>query len=77
MPGENCSVYGCNTDRKIKGIGIFKLPSVKLHNDTRKMWIHEITKKRVMDANFKNQLSEDTIHVCEKHFKKEDIIQSK
>ena len=27
MPGSNCSIFGCSTSSKHKGIAIFKLPS--------------------------------------------------
>ena len=29
MPGANCSIAGCNTSGKHKGIGIFKIPKAK------------------------------------------------
>ena len=29
MPGENCAVFGCGTCRKVKGIGIWKVPAAK------------------------------------------------
>ena len=29
MPGDNCAVFGCGTFRRMKGIGIWKLPAAK------------------------------------------------
>lgn len=29
MPGENCAFFGCGTCRKVKGIGIWKVPAAK------------------------------------------------
>ena len=29
MPGDNCSVFGCGTSRRTKGVGIWKLPKAK------------------------------------------------
>lgn len=36
MPGENCSVFGCGTCRRSKGIGIWKLPAPR--NAEYKKW---------------------------------------
>ena len=73
MPGGNCCVVGCGTSRRTKGIGIFKLPSIKTNHEWRKLWLNEVTKSRVIDKNFKEQLERDRVYTCEKHFKPEDI----
>ena len=73
MPGENCCVVGCGTNRRTKGIGIFKLPSEKLYKEWRKCWLNELTKSRVVDQSFKNQIQKDKVYTCEKHFHQNDI----
>ena len=54
MTGDNCTVVNCGTNRRTKGIGIFKLPSRKLHPVWQKEWLNETTKTTV-NANFKNK----------------------
>ena len=67
MPGENCCVVGCSTNRRTKGIGIFKLPSGKRDKEWRKKWLNEITKTRVVDKNFREQIDHDRVYTCQKH----------
>lgn len=75
MPGVNCSVLGCGSCRRSKGIGIFKLPVAKdeAHRKWRNDWLGEVTKTREIDQDFREQIKNDKVHVCEKHFKPEDI----
>ena len=44
MPGANCSVFGCGSCRRTKGIGIWKLPMAKdeAHGTWRVEWLGEI-----------------------------------
>ena len=77
MPGENCCVVGCGSNRRMKGFGIFKLPSKKLHKEWREKWLNELTKYRVVDKNFKTQIENDHVYTCEKNFKPEEIITCK
>ena len=77
MPGENCCVVNCSTSRRTKGIGIFKIPSAKRYPEWRKEWLNSITKTRVVDENFKIQISNDRVYACQKHFKDDDIETSK
>ena len=75
MPGDNCSVFGCGSCRRTKGIGIWKLPA-PLNDDFRKWreaWLNELTKYRVTDKDFQNQIDNDKILTFVKHFKPEDI----
>ena len=80
MPGDNCTVFGCGTSRRIKGIGIWKLPAprnaespwVKIEK-WRDDWLNEPTKSREIDKNFESQISNDKVYTCEKHFRPEDI----
>ena len=74
MPGENCCVVGCGSNRRTKGIGIFKLPSEKLHKGWRDSWLNAITKFRVLDKSFKSQIENDHVYTCEKHFKPDEIV---
>lgn len=75
MPGDNCSVFGCGTSRKTKGIGIWKLPAPRNaeYKKWRELWLNELTKTRVVDNDFKRQIDNDRVFTCEKHFKPEDI----
>ena len=75
MPGVNCSVLGCGSCRRSKGIGIFKLPVAKdeAHRKWRNDWLGVVTKAREIDQDFREQIKNDKVHACEKHFKPEDI----
>ncbi|KAL9952997.1 hypothetical protein ACROYT_G040339 [Oculina patagonica] len=75
MPGDNCSVFGCGSCRRIKGIGIWKLPATKdeAHKKWREDWLAEITRTRESDHDFKALLVNDRVFTCEKHFEAEDI----
>jgi len=75
MPGANCSIVGCSINRRNKNIGIFKLPKARNegYKRWRNSWLDVITRTRVIDESFKAQIKNDTVHVCEKHFKQEDI----
>ena len=48
MPGENCCIPGCGSCRNTKGLGFFKLPSVK--KDHFKEW-----RKKMVGCNPKSQ----------------------
>ena len=75
MPGENCAVFGYGSCRRMKGIGIWKLPSAKdeAHSTWRKEWLGEIKKMKDLDQNFKELIENDRVFTCEKHFAAEDI----
>ena len=79
MPGDNCSVVGCGTCRKTKGIGIWKLPAPRnaAYRKWREDWLHELKKYRVTDKNFQRQIDNDKVFTCEKHFRESDIEISK
>ena len=66
--GEYCSVVNCKTNRNVKGVGIFKLPSAKYYKEWRSNWLNELTKYREVDANFKAQIQGDRVYTCERHF---------
>lgn len=75
MPGDNCAVVGCDSSRIIKGIGVWKLPAPRNaeYKKWRDDWSNELTKTREIDENFKCLISNDRVHTCEKHFRREDI----
>ena len=54
MPGDNCSVFGCGSCRRTKGIGIWKLPSARNaeYKKWREEWLSAITKTRVSSINY-------------------------
>ena len=56
-------------------MGIWKLPLAKdeAHGKWRDEWLGEIKKTREMDQNFREQLKNDIIYTCERHFAPEDI----
>ena len=75
MPGANCSLATCGTSRRTKGIGIFKLPAPvdDFHAEWRAKILSKITKDRVIDASFRNQIQKDKVHIFEKHFEEYEI----
>lgn len=75
MPGDNCSVVGCGTCCRTKGIGIWKLPA-PWNNEYRKWledWLNELTKYQVVDKDFQRQNEADKVFTCEKYFCESDI----
>eukprot|EP00794_Sanderia_malayensis_P017183 gene17183-18912_t len=75
MPGDNCAVFGCGTNRRTKGVGIFKLPVAKNeeYKKWRADWLNQITKSRVVDKDFRERMKNDRVFTCEKHFKLEEV----
>lgn len=75
MPGDNCSVVGCGTCRRTKGIGIWKLRAARNeeYRKWRKDWLNELTKYRVADKEFQRQIENYKVFTCEKHFHESDI----
>ena len=77
--GANCSIYGCSTSRKNKDVGIFRLPAVK--DDLSKKWREEllnvILRDRVLDESLKRQIEKNTLHICQLHFKEDDLYYCK
>ena len=72
MAGANCSIYGCGTSRKHVGVSIFRIPTKddELSKKTRDAWVRVVCRDREIDASLRNQISQRTIHICEKHFEK-------
>ena len=84
MPGANCSIYGCGTNRRHKGVSIFKTPSASKYasmskkdlEEWRSKFIGQILKDRVVDEALQKQIDAGTLRVCQKHFKEECIDSS-
>ena len=78
MPGANCSIFGCPTSRKCKGIAIFKVPTGDDEYNTR--WrekiVHIITKDRVIYASLKRQIEKKLLYTCELHYHKDCLIRN-
>ena len=57
-------------------MSIFKIQKEKSGVPEHMKWtadlINVITRERVIDSNLKRQINEDRLHICEKHFKKEE-----
>lgn len=77
MTGSNCSIVNCNTTRRHKDISQIRLPNPKLYPEWRKEFLAVITRDRMVDEKFKEQILKNNVYVCEKHFKKEDLLYCK
>jgi len=66
MPGANCSIFGCSTSRKTKGIAI----------EWRQKIVQIITRDRVIDQNLKKQIENRTLHTCELHYPEECLLRN-
>ena len=79
MPGANCSVYGCRTSRYTTGISIFSVPrgDDEYSTNWRANIEHIITKDRVVNKAFREQILKRRIHVCELHFEKVKLVRRK
>ena len=75
MPGANCCLPQCGTSRRTKGCGIFKLPQRKdeFYQKWNEKMLQIIKKYRVEDENFKIQVKNGSVYICERHFLPEDI----
>ena len=76
MPGANCSIYGCSTSRRHKGVSIFKIPASNdsFNTSWRKNLIAIILKDRIQDINLKTQIESKNLFICEKHYLPEMIL---
>ena len=75
MPGENCAIVGCSTN--CRHISLFKLPTAKLNDETTMSWrkamLNVITRDRVVDSDFRRQINNDKVYICERHFLPGDL----
>ena len=79
MPGNNCSIYGCNSSGRHKGISVFKIPS---GNDSKVIkWraelVNIVTKYRVVDELLRERIASNRIYICEKHFSQDQMWKCK
>jgi len=78
MPGANCSIFGCSTSRKSKGIAIFRVPTGDDEYSTqwRKKIVDIVTKDREIDASLRSQIEKRTLHTCELHYPEETLLRN-
>ena len=83
MPGANCSIRGCSSSRRSKGIIIFNIPPKNLklkdaeQEKQRNDMINIITRDREIDSDLRRQINEDRLHICEKHFQPDEMYYCK
>ena len=72
MPEAKCFIYGCGKSRKHVGISIFRIPTKDddLSTKTREAWVRLVTKDLDIDASLRNEIPQQTVYVCERHFEK-------
>ena len=79
MPGANCCIPGCGSCRRHKDLSIFKVKAPK--TEAKKKWRAEIlniiTKGREMDTQFRKQILNNSLRICEKHFEEKDFKRCK
>ncbi|XP_031550217.1 uncharacterized protein LOC116287678, partial [Actinia tenebrosa] len=75
IPGRNCAVFGCGSCTRIKGIGIWKMKLAvdEKHREWREAWLGELKNTREIDSDFRDQIKNDRVYTCEKHFAPEDV----
>ena len=78
MPGANCSIFGCPTSRRSKGIAIFRVPTGE--DEYSKNWRHKIvnvvTKDRELNKDLRTQIEKKNIFTCELHYPEEHLIRN-
>lgn len=76
MPGANCSIYECSTNRNHKELSNFRVPTGDDEFSTkwRDKIVNIITKDRVIDEKLGKQIKNRTLHTCELHYREEDLL---
>ena len=79
MPGANCSIFGCIKSRTTKELAIFGISKKddEWHRDGREKLVNIITKDREIDADLRGQIERKSLHICELHFTKDQLIRRK
>ena len=79
MPDANCSICGCNTNRRHPGMSLFSVSKGddELSKKTRSEWTRVITRSRQVDQGLRWQINLKTFHICEKHFEEKCIEKRK
>ena len=75
MPGANCSIFACETNRRHTQVEIFGVSSGddEKSKETRDAWIKVITRDRIVDELFRKKIESGNVYACERHFKEEEI----
>ena len=78
MPGANCSIFGCSTSRKSKGIAIFRIPTAddEYSTEWRNKIVAIITRDREIDKCLRKQIEQRTLHTCELHYPEETLLKN-
>ena len=78
----NCAFYNCFHSRRYKGVSLFQIPvphpsdgefTSQRKKEARQGWIDAILRTRQLDADLRQQIENNSIHICEIHFKDEYI----
>ena len=79
MPGAYCSIPGCTTSRRSKGVAIFRIPTKD--DDYSVNWrnklVRIITEIREMNESLQRQIDRRTLHICELHYSLEKKLYRK
>ena len=77
MPGENCAIVECCNNCRHKDISLFKLPIAKPNDETTMSWrkatLNVISRDRVVDSDFRRQINNDKVYICERHILPGDL----
>ena len=79
MPGVNSCFNECGVSRRKTKSGVkyslFKIPTAvdEKHSKWRREVLNIAKKYRVQDEDFKRQLANDTLHICERHYLPDDL----
>lgn len=72
MLTENCAIVGCSIILRHKDISLFKLPTAKANGETSMSWrktmLNVITKDRLVESDFQQQINKKKVYVCERYF---------
>ena len=76
MPRRNCSIFGYSLSWRYAGVSIFLVPK-ETDNPTKNEWrknlLNIVTRDRVIDENFRKQINNGDVAICEKHFSEEQM----
>ena len=76
MPGENISIFNCQSSYVAPGISFFRVPTkdVEYSTNYRNSIVAVIARDRVIDGNFNRQIKTRTLHTLELHYPQEKMI---
>ena len=77
MSGENYANVGCSTIRRYKDVSLFKLPAPTTNDEITMSWrkamLNVITRDKVVDSDFRRQIYNNKVYICERHFLPGDL----